>query len=369
MRIYCPVLACVALLTVQASGANFVQTNLVSDIPGLANNTDPNLKNPWGMSFGATSPFWLSDQRTNVSTLYSATGAPQALVVTTPITGGGPQGPTGQIFNSTASDFALPTGKANFVFATLSGTISGWNGGQGTTAFTKYTATDSAVYTGLALGSVGSSNFLYAADFRNGKIDVFNAAFGLTSVAGSFTDPNLPSGFLPYNVQNLNGKLYIEYAKVDPNTGRASTAANTGIVDVFDTNGGFVQRLVTNTHLDSPWGVTIAPATFAQFGGDVLVGNFGDGMINAFDPVTGAFLGTISNPSGTPIVNSGLWSIGFRAPGGTFDPNGLYFAAGINNEANGLFGVIQAVPEPSTLAFVGLAGALALGFRRFRLLR
>ena len=165
---------------------------------------------------------------------------------------------------------------------------------------------------------------LYAADFANGRIDVFNGNFGLTTLAGHFTDPNLPAGYSPYNIQTVGGKLYVEYDAVDPVTHRPATTANTGVVDVFDTNGNFLQRLVTNTHLNSPWGITQAPGTFGSFGGDILVGNFGDGTINAFDPTSGAFLGTLSNPSGNPIVNSGLWALDFRAPGSGFDSNALF---------------------------------------------
>jgi uncharacterized protein (TIGR03118 family) len=339
----------------------YVQTNLASDINGLAANTDTNLKNPWGMSFAPTSPFWVSDQVTGKSTLYNGAGVAQGLIVTTP------PAPTGQVFNSSSS-FNLPTGgKALFIFDSLSGTISGWNGAQGTTAFTEFTATDGAAFTGLANGSNGSGDFLYAADFANRRIDVFNGNFALTTLAGSFTDPNLPAGYSPYNIQAVGGKLYVEYDMVDPTTHRPATTANTGIVDIFDTNGNLLQRLVTNTHLDSPWGITQAPSTFGSFGGDILVGNFGDGSISAFDPTSGAFLGTLASLSGT-IVNSGLWALNFRAPGSGFDPNALFFNAGINNEADGLFGeVTVATPEPSTLVLLGMGlGGFGLLRRRTR---
>jgi uncharacterized protein (TIGR03118 family) len=336
----------------------YVQTNLTSDVSGLAANTDANLKNPWGMAFSATSPFWASDQGTSKATLYNGAGAPQALVVTTP------PAPTGQVFNASSS-FNLPTGgKALFIFDSLSGRIAGWNGAQGTTAATMFTATDGAVFTGLAINNNGSGDFLYAADFANGRIDVLNANFALTTLPGTFTDPNLPAGFSPYNIQTVGGKLYVEYAKVDPVTHRPTTTANTGIVDVYDTNGNFLQRLATNTHLDSPWGITQAPASFGSFGGDILVGNFGDGTISAFDPLSGVFQGVLSDLSGSPIVNSGLWALNFRATGSGFDSNALFFNAGIHDEADGLFGEITPAPEPSTLALLALGiGALAM-FRR-----
>ena len=197
---------------------------------------------------------------------------------------------------------------------------------------------------------------LYAADTFNGKIDVFNNLFQQTTVSGTFADPNVASGFTPYNIQNVGGKLYVEYAK------RGSPG---GFIAVFDANGNLLQH-ISDPHLNSPWGVTVAPAGFGQFGSDLLVGNFGDGTINAFDPVTGAFLGTLSNGNGSPIVNSGLWAIDFRSSGSGFDPKTLYFSAGINNEADGLFGSIQAVPEPATLGTVGLllAGAVLVQMRR-----
>lgn len=234
-------------------------------------------------------------------------------------------------------------GSPLFVFATLSGTIDAWN--SGSSALTQFTATDGAVYTGLAqAGSV-----LYAADTRNGKIDVFNSVFQKTAASGPFTDPSVPAGFTPYNIQNINGKLYVEYSKQN---------APGGFVGVFDTNGNLLQH-ISDAHLNAPWGVTLAPAGFGQFGNDLLVGNFGDGRINAFDP-TGTFLGTLSDANGDPIVNSGLWALQFRSPLSTFDSNALFFTAGINNQADGLFGEIQATPEPTTLSMLGLAlGAMA----------
>jgi uncharacterized protein (TIGR03118 family) len=342
----------------------YFQTNLTSDVPGMAANLDPNLKNPWGMSFSATSPFWVSDQGTNKSTLYNGAGVVNALVVSTP------PSPTGQVFNSTPS-FLLPAGSgtaqapAAFIFDSLSGSISGWNGAQGTTAATVFTATDGAVFTGLASDSVGASNFLYASDFANGRIDTFNGSFAEITPSGSFTDPTLPAGYSPYNIQNIGGKLYVEYAKVDPVTHMPTTTANTGVVSVFDANGNFLQRLVTNTDLDSPWGITQAPATFGSLGGDILVGNFGDGTISAFDPTTGIFAGSLLGPSGSPIVDGGLWAIDFRAAGSGFDPNTLFLNAGINDEADGLFAGIQVAPEPSTYLMLALA-AIPFAWRKAR---
>jgi uncharacterized protein (TIGR03118 family) len=331
----------------------YSQTNLTSDVPGLANNLDPNLKNPWGLAFSTTSPFWTANQVTGTASIYNAAGGILFSIST-------PANPTGQVFNGTA-DFQLsPNNPALFIFSTLSGEIAGWNPGENPdAAVTKFIASDGAVYTGLATGSVGSSNFLYAADSSNGKIDVFDSTFSKTSLAGSFTDPNVPTAFTPYNVQNVGGKLYVTYA-IEDTPG--------GFVAVFDLNGNFLQH-ISDPHLNSPWGVTMAPAGFGDFANTLLIGNEGDGTINSFDPVTGAFIGTLSGASG-PIVNEAIWGMGFRAAGSGFDPNTLYFIAGIDDEEHGLFGAIQvaAVPEPGTASTALFAGAafLLAGFARNR---
>jgi uncharacterized protein (TIGR03118 family) len=247
--------------------------------------------------------------------------------------------------------FTMATGgAASFVFSTLAGTIDAWN--AGTTAAIQFAATDGAVYTGLA--QLGSE--LYAADTRNNRIDVFTNTFAQTTPSGSFVDPNVPAGFTPYDIQTVNGKLYVEYAK------RNSPG---GFIGVFDANGNLLQH-ISDAHLNGPWGITMAPAGFGQFANDLLVGNFGDGMINAFDPVTGAFLGTLSDQSGNPIVNSGLWAIHFRSSTSGFDPNALFFSAGINGEADGLFGEIQAVPEPATVWTGGVVLAVCAVLARRR---
>jgi uncharacterized protein (TIGR03118 family) len=345
--------------------APFRQTNLVSDIPGLAANLDPSLVNPWGISHSATSPFWVSDQGTNKSTLYNGFGVPQALVVTTPPVNPPPTGPTGQVFANIAGNFLDGGAPATFIFATLSGTIDAWNSGNGTTAAVAHT-TPGAVYTGLAIGNNGA-NLLYAANFGAGHIDVFNSSFAPTTVPGPFVDPMLPpGGYVPYNIQNIGGKLYVEYAKVDPVTHKALVQAGVGVVAVFDTNGGFLQQISAGGALNAPWGVAIAPAGFGQFGGDILVGNFGDGTINAYDPTTGMFLGSLTDASGNPIVNDGLWALEFGNGGTGFNANALYITAGIQGETHGLFAEIQAVPEPGAMALLGLGflGIAAIARRR-----
>jgi uncharacterized protein (TIGR03118 family) len=324
----------------------------------MAPVTDSNLRNPWGMSFSATSPFWVSNQATNTSTLYGATGTPNALVVSVP------GGPTGQVFTGGTSFLEPNNTTPNFVFATISGSIYAWNNNNGTTA--QLTATTAgATYTGLAMGTNSSGSFLYAANVR-GSIDVFNSSFGRATLAGSFSDPSLPAGYTPYNIQNVNGLLYVEYQ----NGAQAGTGGlGTGIVSVFDTNGVFQRRLIsTGGQLDQPWGIVVAPASWGAFANDLLVGNFGNGEINAFNPTTGAFVGTVTGLNGQPLVNSGLWALATRTGPG-FDPNAVYFTAGINREADGLFGAITPTPEPVSVGMMALGGlAIAvIGRRRLKL--
>jgi uncharacterized protein (TIGR03118 family) len=349
------------LLTATVWGATiYTQTNLTSDIQGLAAHTDPNLKNPWGVSFSPVSPFWISDQGTNLSTLYDGFGVPNSLVVSTPPAGG--LGPTGQVAN-TGSGFVLPNGGASlFIFATLSGTIDGWNGMSGTTA-TLVASTPGASYTGLAMGANASGNFLYAANFAGARIDAFNSAFAPATLAGTFTDPNLPAGFAPFNIENIGGNLFVEYAQVNPVTHIQATGAGLGFVSVFDTNGNFVRRLISQGSLNAPWGIAVAPASFGDFSNQLLVGNFGDGLINAFDPINGTFLGTLQDGNGNAIMNDRLWALKTRTGGPGVNTNAVYFTAGINNQADGLFGSIQVVPEPQALALVlvGLAGFVLYG--------
>jgi uncharacterized protein (TIGR03118 family) len=344
-----------------ASADSFVQTNLVSDIPGIATNTDPNLKNPWGMTSSSMSPFWISDNGANVATLYNGAGTPQPLIVTTPL------GPTGDVFNiAGGSSF----GSSVFLFAQISGQIAGWNPNTGTSALPQFTAQDNAAYTGLTIATIPNvGTFLYAADFRNGKIDVLNSAFAKTTIPGGpsqpFVDPNLPKGYAPYNVQVLNGKLYVLYAKVDPATGKASPGPNQGFVNVFNFDGspGLLNgntRLISGINLNAPWGAAIAPSSFGPFGGDLLIGNNGDGTIDVFDPTTGAFLGMLLDPMGNPITNSGLWALRVGNGGNGGDSNALFFTAGINEERDGLFGEIQVAPSsvPGPIAGAGLPGLI-----------
>ena len=336
------------------------QINLVSDVPGNAATTDPNLKNPWGVSFARTSPFWISNQGSSTSTLYDGAGNAAPLVVSIPA-GSPPSGPTGQVFNST-SDFALPSGSAaHFIFDTLNGTIDGWSGG---TSAVQATSTPGAIYTGLALASSGGSNYLYAAD-STGQIRVFDSSYHAVTLAGHFTDPSAISGYVPFNIQLMGSSLYVTYAQL--------TAAGTGLpggyIDQFDTSGNFVKRLATGGALYAPWGLALAPAGFGSYAGDLLVGNFGNGEILAYNATTGAYLSTLNGTNGQPIVNDFLWSLNFRTGGTNVNTNALYFTAGINNQADGLFGEITDTPEPQTAAGVclGLAALALFQFYRRRL--
>lgn len=364
-------------LSQAAFGASiYSQTNLASDGYVPAANTDANLKNPWGLAFSPTSPFWISDQGAGNATLYNGLGVPSSLVVTVPGSTTPPSGPTGQVFNSAGSTaFQLPTstgGKvgSTFLFDTLQGTIDGWNPGS-TGGMTKavVTATQTgAVFTGLALGSVGSSNYLYAAD-STGAIDVYDTNFNNvsnTTFAGKFVDPNAVAGLTPFNVQNIGGNLYVEYAALTP----MGTPLPGGYVDEFDSSGNFLKRVATGGALEAPWGITLAPATgFGSYSGDLLIGNFGNGQINAFDPTTGNYLGTLDNANGTPITNDFLWALDFGNGGAGFSANTLYFTAGLNNQQDGLFGSIQFVPEPASIGtvFMGLIGLVSLYRRKHRI--
>jgi uncharacterized protein (TIGR03118 family) len=355
--------------TVAHADSVYQQTNLTSDVPGLANNLDPNLQNPWGISFSNTSPFWVSDQRTGVATLYNGAGVPQPatpLIVTIPpVSGTGGGSPTGTVNNGT-TDFKL-TPAANsaaiFMFATLNGNISGWNPGVNPTNAVNEVTTAGAVYTGLALANNGVQNQLYAVDNAAGAghstINVFGPTFAPATSAG-FVDPTLPAGFVPYNVQLINGKLFVTY----------EGPGSAGLINVFDTNGNLLQHFSADIHLSDPWGLALAPSTFGQFGGDLLVGNKANGEINAFDPTTGAFLGTLLNSSGQPIDNPGLWGLAFRSASSGFDPNTLFFTAGIGLEGgniytHGLFGAITLVPEPSSAILLGIGMILVCGVRRW----
>jgi uncharacterized protein (TIGR03118 family) len=342
---------------------SFGQVNLVSDLPGVARFMDPDLVNPWGIAFSSGSPIWVSDNGQGLATIYNGAGVKQGLVVSIPAPGGGQGAPTGQVFNG-GSGFNGDV----FLFATEDGAIAGWRGALGTTAELGADRSGvGSVYKGLALATSGSNSFLYATDFHNGNVDVFDSTFTKVTLGGSFTDPSLPAGFAPFGIQAFGGKLYVTYAMQDAAKHDDVPCPGCGFLDVFNTDGTFVQRLVSMGALNSPWGLAWAPGNFGKFGHDLLVGNFGDGTINAFDPVTGALLGTIDGSNGMPLVNLGLWGLAFGNGQQGTSTSSLYFTAGIPGldqiEDHGLFGAI-ATPEPGSLTLFGCGIVVLAGILR-----
>ena len=348
--------------------AAYVQTNLVSNIPGLATITDPNLVNPWGVSYFGASPFWVSNQGSATSTLYAVTGSTtvskESLTVAIPSTGF-PAGPTGQVANTNTSSFPVGNGgnggPAHFIFANLNGSISAWD--AGTTAFIQATAAGGS-YTGLAINQ--ADTMLYAANGVTGAIDVFNSSFAPTTVPGGFIDPNLPAGYVPFNVQDIGGDVYVTYALAG-HAAQAGSTAGDGYVDVYNEQGDLLKRLVSGGPLAAPWGIALAPASFGKLGGDLLVGNFSYDLseINAFNPVTGTYEGSIGIDPGPGDTAGGLWALDFGGMGNHGSPDTLYFTDGLNGETAGLFGAITSVPEPATWATMAL-GFAALGIAGYR---
>jgi len=327
----------------------FIQNNLVSDIPGLAAFTDTNLINPWGLAFSATSPFWVADNGTGLSTIYTGAGVIETTVVTIPPPAGqpGPAAPSGMIANSVTGFFGTGTAAAHFIFSTEDGTISAWSSGASAVLKVDYSGSG-AVFKGLAAGVSGGSNFLYAPDFHNAQVDVFNTNYTQVTLAGSFSDTNLPTGYAPFGIQNINGQLYVSYALQDAAGHDDVAGPGHGYVDVFSTSGILLQRFTSQGSLNSPWGFALAPAGFGPFSGDLLIGNFGDGRINAFDPLSGEWLGALNDVGGTPFAEIGLWAIAFGNGHSGGSAQDLYFTAGLNGENDGLLGSLApAYPAPS----------------------
>jgi uncharacterized protein (TIGR03118 family) len=345
--------------------SDFLQTNLVSTVSGLAATTDPSLLNPWGLTASSASPFWVSDNNAGVSTLYNGQGVKNPLTVTIPAATAGAQGtPTGTVSNPVANGFQVMktvngksvTATPAFLFATLDGTISGWAPKLDPTNTPNddviAVTNPKAEYTGLTLdATAGLAPRLYAANWAGNSVDVFDQNFNPVD-QGAFQDRKVPSNFHVFNVQDLNGLIYVAYAKFDPTTGVDAGGPGNGFVDVFSRDGVLMKHLVAHDQLNSPWGLAIAPQGFGQFGGDLLVGNFGDGTIHAYDPNHGDLEGTLRDQNGKPIAIENLWALRFGNDKAAGSSNTLFFTAGLVDDPTkgafgasaGLLGSLQAIP-------------------------
>jgi uncharacterized protein (TIGR03118 family) len=336
-----------------AQSSTYVQTNIISDgatVQALV--TDPTLINPWGVSVGPA--IWIDKAGSGSVAVDTAAGAiavPSLPSVTIPAAAStsAPGSPSGTVYNSNNAIFDIPgSTSALFLFGTLDGTIAAWNATSGTQAVMVVNNSANASYTDIALATNATGTFLLAANFKQDTVDVFDSTFAPHSLAGNFTDPTLPTGYSPFGIHCIGGNVYVTYAQVST-TAFENVGAGLGYVDEFDNNGNFMTRVASQGVLNAPWGMALAPAGFGSFGGDLLIGNFGDGVINVFDPKTFTLVGSLNSSTGAPIANIGLWEIFFGQNSGQTttlgDPNTLYFAAGINGERGGLFGSI-AVATP-----------------------
>lgn len=328
----------------------FKATTLVSDGSATAANLDPNLKNGWGIAFNPTGVMWVSDNNTQRSTLYDGNGLVQSLVVTIPPNAAGQNaGPTGIVFNKT-TDFQISANggaasNAVFLWATDAGTIAAWSPKvlptQAVNAHDD--GTGGAVYKGLAIGVNNGANLLYATDFHNKKIDVFDKSFNKVQPGGSFTDPNLPAGFSPFGIAAIGNTLYVSYALLGSNGKTQVNGAGNGVVDAFDMAGNFVKRIAAGGTLNSPWGMVLAPANFGSASNDLLVGNFGDGTVDVFDPNTNQLVGALPNPDGSTFKQAGIWGMSFGNNAANQPTNTLFYAAG-PTPTTGVYGRIDVMP-------------------------
>lgn len=334
------------VMSAVAQTNSYQQTNLVSDMAGVAAHTDPKLINPWGISFFPGQPFWISDNNSGYSTVYDANGVTQLapVLIPAPRGAGSPATPTGTVINTTGG-FIVGGASSQFLFATEDGTISGWNG-TGNAILAVDHSTVGAVYKGMAILSPACcATYLVVANFHSGLIEPYTQSFAPLAPPGSFTDPGLPAGYAPFNIQPVGNQVFVTYAVQDAAKHDPVNAAGNGIVDIFDLEGNFVGRYAQNGSLNSPWGVVQASANFGAFSNDILIGNFGDGTINAFDPTTGDSLGQLKDQTGAALTNASLWALVFGA--GPGDTNTLYFTAGLANEGHGLFGAIAVATSPT----------------------
>jgi len=339
-----------ATVPARAEESAYLVHNLVSDGSAPSDHIDPRLVNPWGIAFNPTGPVWISDNGTNVSTLYDGLGNPLPLVVQIPGAGGngvaGP--PTGIVFNGTTGFEVTTANPARFIFATEDGVLSGWAPAVDPTHAVAMVdnSASGAVYKGLAIGAGGSGSLLYATDFHNARVDVFDSKFAPVTTAGGFVDPGMPAGFAPFGIQAIAGDIYVTYARQDEARHDDVKGAGLGFVDVFDANGHLARRLVSRGRLNAPWGLALAPTAFGKFGGRLLVGNFGDGTVNAYDLASGQFVGRLRNADRSPIRVDGLWGICFGNGFASQPADTLYFTAGPGGESHGLYGRIEAVTGP-----------------------
>jgi uncharacterized protein (TIGR03118 family) len=344
---------CAMTIPAAASGDNgYKLTRLVSDKPGIALHHDPNLQNAWGLVAGPSTPWWVANNGSETSTLYDGTGTPVPLIVKVP------GAPTGTVFNG-GSGFVVShkgeSGPSLFLFAGETGTIRGWNPGVPTPApSTKaFKVVDlsgqEAIFKGLAIANTAAGGRLYATDFHNGRVDVWDENFDPVHIPGAFHDPNLPSGYGPFGIQKIGNEIFVTYAKQDADAEDDVAGAGFGYVDHYSLRGAFLGRVASGGALNAPWGLTMAPEGFGGFaGGDLLIGNFGDGKINVYDRESdGDFEldGAIERRNGNDMAIDGLWAIRFGNGSAAGPRDTLYFTAGPNDERHGLFGMIEALPE------------------------
>ena len=327
----------------------YVITPLVSDLAGGAAQTDANLVNPWGIALSPTSPFWIANNGTMTSTLYNATGTAIPLVVANV------GAASGEAFNPTQGFAIQPGSPSSFIFSTEDGWIIGWNGAldKGNGHILVDNSSTGAVYKGLALGSNSAGPVLYVANFNAGTVEAYDANNNPLTTAGGFADPSIPAGFAPFNIYKVGRSLYVVYALQDAQQHDDVSGPGNGYINIFDMDGNLIKRFVSGGALNSPWGMALAPGFFGDYSGTLLVGNFGDGLINSFDVSTGNWVGALSDVNGNPLSTPGLWGMIFgngTANGG--DANTLYFTAGIagggNLEDHGLFGSIGIAPPASS---------------------
>jgi len=323
----------------------FTTTALVTDQASGAAHTDTHLVNAWGLAFNPTAFVWVANNGTSTSTLYDGNGVPQTLIVAIPAGTAGDAAPTGIVYNGT-SDFKVTqngvTGASPFIFVGEAGTVSGWSPSVNrTNAVIAVDTNGTSVYKGLAIGAFAGANYLYAADFRNNRIDVYNASYQKATLPGGFVDPNLPAGYGPFGIQAIGDRVYVAYAQRETSGNDEVKGAGLGVVDVYDMGGTFLHRLAAGGALNAPWGLAMAPANFGDFSNAILVGNFGDGKINAYNPSTGAFIGTLSKADHTPIVIDGLWGIAFGNGVNNQPTNTLFYTAGPSDESHGIYGRID----------------------------